>query len=187
MDSRYVLARCLSEQERFDEAIELRRVELAWCREQHGDTDPSTLTSINGLAIDLREIGALDEAEALFRELVAGRQQVLEPGDFQIGRALGGLAKTLEESSNLKEALTYRQQTLDHRLAHEGTDAWWTNRGRLDLARVLHKLGNNSEALDQLHEFKASMARIDEPDDDDRKLISEAEELLRAVQVGKPE
>ena len=36
---------------------------------------------------------------------MAGRQQVLEPEDFQIGRALGGLAKTLEAAGKLEEAL----------------------------------------------------------------------------------
>ena len=44
------------------------------------------------------------------------RQQVLEPGDFQIGRALGGLAKTLEEAGKLEEAAAYRLKALDHRL-----------------------------------------------------------------------
>jgi nephrocystin-3 len=187
MSSRYGLARCLSDQERHAEAIPLRRRELAWCREQNGDTDPGTLTSINGLAIDLRETGALEEAEALFRELVAARQQVLEPGDFQTSRALGGLAKTLELAGKMEEALAYRQQALDHRESHEGPDAWWTNRERLDLARVLHKLGDNPEAAARLQELQASMARSNEPDDDNRKLISEAEELLMAVQGEAPE
>jgi nephrocystin-3 len=183
----YNLADVLSQQERHAEAIPLRRRELAWCREQNGDTDTGTLTSINHLAIDLRETGALEEAEALFRELVAGRQLVLEPGDLQIGQALGGLAKTLELAGKLEEALDYSKQVLDHRLAYEGPDAWLTNQARRDLARVLHKLGRNSEAAALLQELQASMAWINEPDDDDRKLISEAEELLMAVQGGKPE
>jgi tetratricopeptide (TPR) repeat protein len=177
----YSLAEVLSAQKRHAESIPLRQHELAWCREQNGDTDPGTLTSINALAIDLRENGALDEAEALFRELVAARQKVLEPGDFQTGRALGGLAKTLELAGKLEEALTYSQQALEHSLTHEGPDALWTNRERLDLARVLHKLGRNSEATSPLQELQASMARINEPDDDDRRLISEAEELFGLI------
>jgi tetratricopeptide (TPR) repeat protein len=166
------------------EAIPLRRRELAWCREKNGDTDPGTLTSINGLAIDLREIGELKEAEALFRELVTARQQILEPDDFQIGRAIGGLAKTLEAAGKLEEALIYSQQALDHRQAHEGPDAWWTNRERLDLARVLQKLGRYREASALLTELQESMSRNTEPDDADRQLITDAEELARSLEKG---
>jgi nephrocystin-3 len=178
----YNLADVLSQQERHAEAIPLRRRELAWCREQNGDTDPGTLTSINGLAIDLRETGALEEAEALFCELVKTCQQVLEPEDFQIGRALGGLAKTLEEAGKLEEALTYRRQALEHRLTHESSDAWWANRERLDLARVLHKLERNAEATALLQELMANIGRNIDPDDDDRQLQRDAEELILAIE-----
>lgn len=87
--SSYGLARCCSAQERYSEAIELLRVELAWCCQHNGDTDPDTLSSIYDLAIDLRETDELEEAEVLFRELLEARQQVLQPSDFGIGRALG--------------------------------------------------------------------------------------------------
>ena len=175
-------ANALSLQNHHAKAIPLHQRELAWYREHNGDNDLGTLNSLNWLAIDLRETSELEEAEALFRELLSVRLKVLDPADFQIGRALGGLAKTLEMAGKLEEALDYSQQALDHREAHEGPDAWWTNRERLDLARVLHNLGSNSEALDLLHEFKASMARIDEPDDDDRQMIREAEKLMRLVE-----
>ncbi|MEB3307904.1 MAG: tetratricopeptide repeat protein [Cyanobacteriota bacterium] len=117
---------------------------------------------------NLRETGALEEAEALFRELVTARQQVLEPNDFGIGRALGGLAKTLEEASKLDEARVYAQQALVHRLDHEGPDAWWTNRKRLDLARVVSRLGRSVEAMQLLDALQASITSNAEPDDDER-------------------
>ena len=107
--TRLNLARYFSQQKRYGEAIQLRRVELTWSRQHNGGTDPGTLTSINGLAIDLRENGKLVEAEALFCQLVAGCQQVLEPEDFDIGRAVGGLAKTLEAAGKLEEALEVGQ------------------------------------------------------------------------------
>ena len=110
---------------------------------------------------------------------------MLEPGDFGIGRALGGLAKTLEEAGKLEEAATYRLKALDHRLEHEGPDDWWTNRARVDLARVLQKLGRNSEAVPLLDELLASMSRNNEPDDDDRQLISDAAALRRAIETGE--
>jgi hypothetical protein len=43
---------------------------------------------------------------------MAGLKQVPESEDFEIGTALGGLAKTLEAAAKLEEARTYRQQTL---------------------------------------------------------------------------
>ena len=187
MRTAYNLADVLSQQERHAEAVPLRRRDLAWCRQNNGDRDPGTLNSINSLAIDLRETGELEEAESLFRELVTARRQVLEPGDFQIGRALGGLAKTLEAAGKLEEALTYSQQALDHRQTYEGPDSFWTNRERLDLARVLHMLGCNSEATARLQELQESMARINETDEDDGRLISDAEELMRQVEESFPE
>ena len=162
---------------RHSEAIPLRRRELAWCRKQNGDTDPGTFTSINALAIDLRENRELEEAEMLFRELVTTCQQVLEPGDFLIGRALRGLARTLEEAGKLEEAVSFAHQALDHRHAHEGPDAWVTNRNRLDLAQVLHKLGRSAEALSLLDQLQHSMGGIAEPEQEDRDLIEAAVEL----------
>ncbi|MCP9782127.1 tetratricopeptide repeat protein [Cyanobium sp. WKJ7-Wakatipu] len=173
---------CLFAQERYEEAIELLRSELAWRRQHHNDTDSGTLESIEALAIALRENGELEEAETLFRELLAARQQVLEPGDFEIGRVLGILAKTLEEAGKLEQAVDYGQQALDHCLTYEGPDAGWTNRERLDLAQVFHKLDRNKEALSLLEELQGSMARLDDPDEDDRKLADDAEELMRFIE-----
>jgi tetratricopeptide (TPR) repeat protein len=171
------LAELLSATGRPAEAIPLRRRELAWFRNQKGESDPEILMLIDSLAFDLHEVGELIEAEGLFRELVAGRQQVLDPSDFGIGRALGGLAKTLELVGKLKDAAVYGQQALDHRLKHEGSDAWWTNRNRLDLARVLFKLGPADEALQLLDQLQQSMGAISEPDQGDRDLIEAADEL----------
>ena len=179
----YDLAGVLSAQKRYCEAIPLRRRELAWCRQQNGDTDPGTLTSINDLALDLCETGELEEAEALFRELLEARQQVLKPSDFGIGLALRGLAETLEMAGNLEEAAAFAQQALDHRLEHEGPDAWWTNRVRLDLARMLRKLGRYAESLSLLDQLELSMKGIVEPDDSDTGLQEETEALRRGLET----
>jgi tetratricopeptide (TPR) repeat protein len=181
------LTNLLSVQERYEESITLRRQELEVAAKRNGRDAIDTLTSINGLAIDLRENGEIEEAETLFRELVSGRKQALEPGDIYIGRALGGLAKTLEAAGKLEEALNYTQQALDHHLEHQGTDDWHTNRKRFNMARLLHKLDRNTEAVELLRELQVSMGRNDEPDDDDRQLISDASELLLLIDKGLPE
>jgi len=177
------LAAVYSSQRRYLDAIPLRRRELAWCREQNCDTDPGTLTSINALAIDLREAGELEEAEALFRELLASRQKILEPSDFGIGRAFGGLAQTLELAGRLEDAAAYRQQALEHRIKHEGPDAWWTNRNRFDLARILQKLERFDQSTALLDELQTSIAGIEDPDQEDQELLAEAAELRASIQV----
>ena len=182
MASRHGLARCLSRMKRYDEAIELRRNYIAWSCQANGDNDPSTLASINELAIDLRQSGHLNEAETLFRELFSSQLQVLDPSDFQIGRALGGLSKTLELAEKLEEALSFAQQALDHRFKHEGPDAWWTNRERLDLGRLLVKAGKHPEAHANLTTLSKSMALVEDPDDQDLMLIDEASALLQTLQ-----
>jgi tetratricopeptide (TPR) repeat protein len=183
MSSRYGFAACLSAQGRTAEAIPLMQKLLSWHREQYGDIDKKTLTIINDLAIDLRDNGNMEESEILFRDLISARQKVLEPGDFDIGRALGGLAKTLEKAGKLEDAATYRQQALAHRLEHEGTDAWWTNRNRLDLAMILQELERFDQSIALLDELQISMAGIEDPDQEDQELLAEAAELRASIQV----
>jgi tetratricopeptide (TPR) repeat protein len=177
----YVYAKYLSEESRRAESIDMRRKELLLRRQLYGDADSNVLISLNELAIDLREIGELQEAEILYRGLVGASQQVLDQGDFQIGRALCGLAKTLERAGNLEEALYFSQQSLNHRLSHEGPDAWWANYERFLHARILHKLGRQPEAMVLLQEIHTSMSCIDNPDEGDSQLINDAAKLLRAV------
>ena len=108
---------------------------------------------------------------------------MLEPSDSGIGRALGGLAKTLEKAGKLEEAAVYRLKALDHRLAHEGPDAWWTNRERLDLARIVHKLGRSADATQLLDALQASITSNAEPDDDDRQLLADAAALRCQIEA----
>ena len=49
---------------------------------------------------------------------------------------------------------------------------------------MLQKLGRNSEAVPLLDELLASMGRNNEPDDDDRQLLADAEELMRSLDEG---
>jgi len=117
----------------------------------------------------------------LFRELLAGRQEVLEPKDFGIGRALGGLAKTLENAGKLEEAAACRQKSLDHRVTYEGSDSWYANSNRLELARALHKLHRSAEAQELLIQLQESMSTIDEPDQADKDLREATQELLAQI------
>jgi len=182
LNTAYKLAEVLSQLGLHQEAIALRRRELAWCRQENGDSDSNTLVSINQLAVDLRESGELEEAESLFRELVKTNQEVLEPGDFDIGRALSGLAKTLEAAGKLEEALDNAQQCLNHRLEYEGPDSFYTSRNRIDVARVLHKLERDPEALVLLSQLDASLNSESELSDDEQQLLADASALRSAIE-----
>jgi len=135
------------------------------------------MVSINALAIDLRESGELEEAEKLFRELIASQVKVLEESDFQIGRALAGLAATLELANQLDEALVHRQAALAHRIEHEGPDDFWTNKSRLGTAELLLKLQRSSEAAPLLEEIVNRMSSQEELDKADEELLAEAKKL----------
>ena len=180
-NTRYFLANLLSYQRRYSESIPLLRLEWSIAEQRDGRNAPGTLSSLNQLAIDLRETGELEEAETLFRELLEARRQVLKPSDFGIGQALGGLAKTLEEAGRLEQAAAIAQQALDHRHEHEGPDSWWTNRKRLDLARLLQKLGRDAEALPLLEQLQASLGNLDHPDDEVPHLLAAACDLLNLI------
>lgn len=78
----------------------------------------------------------------------------------------------------------YSQQALEHRLSHEGPDAWWTNRERLVMARLLHALGRSKEAALLLDQLNNSMACLADPDDDDHQLLADAAALRRALEAG---
>ena len=182
MESRYGLAGCLSAQGCYLEAIEVRRVELAWCKQQNGDTDPSTLTSAHYLAIDLREASKLEEAEVLFREVLSAREKVLDPEDFKIGQTLVELAKTLEQGGKWEQALEFLQQAFQHHQRHQGPEAWWTNRIRLNLAIIYLKLGESSAALSLLDQLQKSMKDISRPDDLDTEPMEEAEALKNDIE-----
>jgi tetratricopeptide (TPR) repeat protein len=172
-------------QGRYREAVSMRRRELVWMRQHKGDTDEGTLSSINALAIDLRETGELQESEMLFRELVNGQMKTLRPEDIQIGRALGGLAITLELTGKLDEALQHRQASLEHRLEHRGVDDYWSNQARLKTAELLYKLKRSGEALQLLEELVASMSVLDELDGSDRQLIDQAKLLSEEIRSSK--
>ena len=64
-----------------------------------------------------------------------------------------------------------------------GLDAWWTNRERLYLVHVLHKLGRDSEAINYLDELEQHLLSIAIPDNQAPQLLAEAIELRSALGV----
>ena len=87
------------------------------------------------------------------------------------------MAETLEKGGQLKEALIYAQQCFDHRLQYEGKESFYTNRNRLELARVLNKLERKREAMNLINEIQAIFEKIEELDENDQDLLSKVSEL----------
>jgi tetratricopeptide (TPR) repeat protein len=164
-------------------ALPILEEHACWCRGREGEHGAIYLEASRLIAVSYRQMGLLDKAEALFLELVTDCNQVLEPGNFKVGSALAGLAKTLEAAGKLEEALIYAQQALDYSLVYEGQDSWSTNSDRLDLARVLHKLGRDIEAINYLDELQQRLGNIAVLDDQDRQLLAEVIELRTALGV----
>ena len=173
-------------------ALPIIRQHAGWCLEERGKQSAEYLKAARLFAVALRETGRLKEAETKFKEVISSLNDVSNARSHKKikkdaigGLSLGGLAQTLELAGKLEQALEFRQQALDHRLAHEGPDAWWTNHERLGLARVLHALGRSKEAALLLDQLNNSMACLADPDNDDRQLIADAAALRRALEAGE--
>jgi hypothetical protein len=86
-------------------------------------------------------------------------------------------------AGQLEESLVFAQDALDYRLQFEGPDAWWTNKKRLDLARILQKRERLDQATALLDELQISMAGIEHLVQEDHELLAEAAELLASIQT----
>jgi len=182
----FLLADFLSGQERFSEAINLRRRELEWSRLRNGNSHSETLTSILSLAIDLGMADEYAEAEELFREIINNYTLAFVPGDTRAGHALHGLAKTLYLTGKYNESAIIGQKALDFWLDHEGASCWEAKVERRNLAKTFYKLGQRKEARVQLEELIKNINPDDESGDD-RQLASDAEKLMRQLKDTPPE
>jgi len=54
----------------------------------------------------------------------------------------------------------------------------------LALARLLHKSERSDQSLLLLFDLLTSMKQLTEPDEDDRSLITEAEQLIESIRFG---
>ena len=111
------LAMLMTNQDRYEEAIDFRYRNLAWVRDQYGADHRLTLVEINQLAWDLRKAKRFLESERLYREFLSRSPRVLDPGDLEIGFALLGLAQTLEKTGQNAEALIIRERHREYRSA----------------------------------------------------------------------
>ena len=185
-NSRILLAKLMTDLNRRNEAVLLLEAEA----EVTGKDDEGRLGDVIqyliALVFEMHDNECLKEAESHFSILLSLCHAKLAAGDFQIGRVLAGLSKTLEQAGKLDEALDYAQQCLNHRLEYEGPDSFYTNRNRFDVVPLLHKLERDSEALLLLNQLDASLTTKSELSDDEQQLLADAS-ALRATIEGEPE
>jgi tetratricopeptide (TPR) repeat protein/ABC-type dipeptide/oligopeptide/nickel transport system ATPase subunit len=105
MAVQHELARCLSKIGRYNEAIDLRSIELKWCLEHFGDDDPETATSLQWLGEDLISAGRLEEARKVLSQCLEIRRSNLglnHEDTKRIRQSLARLEKLAGEHFGLK-------------------------------------------------------------------------------------
>ena len=80
------------------------RKNTAWCEAHLGPDDRDTLSSLNNLAISLKNRGVLDEAEPLYRRALEAQERTLGPEHPDTLAGLTNLASLLRERGALDEA-----------------------------------------------------------------------------------
>lgn len=106
------------------EAVRIMQESLALHRKVLGPRDLRTLTNMNLLASNLLLIGRMEEADALFHEVLPIARE-LYPGDIQTARALEGISNVLMRRGRAVEATAPAEEALAmaiHATGDEGLD-----------------------------------------------------------------
>jgi hypothetical protein len=96
-----------------DEAEELMRRTLESRRRVNGDGAMVTLTVVNHLGLLLLDRKKPGEAEGLFRELIAGIDNVVPEGHWILGQARVNLGECLIDLGKLEEARPWVEEGLE--------------------------------------------------------------------------
>jgi tetratricopeptide (TPR) repeat protein len=139
--------------------VQLRRAGELW-QGTEGDEGPNTLSNRSNVAWLLRQTGKLDEAEALFRQVLAARRRVLGPEHLDTTRTLNDLAAVLETQGKLDEAVELHRTALANLRRRLGNDAVDTLSSMGNLASALASQGKLDEAGTLLRERLATARRV---------------------------
>jgi Tetratricopeptide repeat len=93
------------EQGRFESSFDLETVVQKTRMDSQGREHPSTLTSMNSLARVLRDRGKIEEAEQMFREVLAIMQRVLGMEHPDTLTSMHNLAVALSDRGKRKDSL----------------------------------------------------------------------------------
>jgi tetratricopeptide (TPR) repeat protein len=154
MASRYDLACCLSRLERYDEAIDLRRIELSWCQGEEEVDPESMLISMLGLGRDLLAAEQPEEALDVLQDCLSQRQELLGSShdgtivtDPSLLEAFSGLALALIQLDRPAEAEPLYRRCLSGFEASRGPEHPYTMEMVFGLAETLTALERFREAI----------------------------------------
>jgi tetratricopeptide (TPR) repeat protein len=120
----------------------------------------STMASHNNLAVVLRELGRLAEAETEHRAVLDARARVLGPDHPDTLASRGNLTLVLRDLGRLAEAETEHRAVLDARARVLGPDHPDTLNSRNSLANVLRARGRLEEAGTEYRAVLDAMTRV---------------------------
>lgn len=115
-------------------------------------SEAQTLTSKNNLAMALRDVGRLVEAEELQGEVVREYTRIHGQEAYLTLNARNNYAGILETQGRLREALSENREILDIRRNRLGEDHLDTAVSKHGVARILGDLGEHGSALVLLNE-----------------------------------
>ncbi|KAK1973898.1 acyl transferase/acyl hydrolase/lysophospholipase, partial [Colletotrichum cereale] len=98
---------------KYREAEKMHRQTLELKEKVLGSENPSTLDSMNNLALVLRSQGKYHEAEQMHRQTLALREKVLEPESPSTLSSMNNLALVLESQGKYDEAEQMHRRTLE--------------------------------------------------------------------------
>ncbi len=122
----------------FQQALQIRQSVL-------GPENPDTLSSVNKLAIVLKDEGRYPEAEKLYRETLDVQRRVLGPEHRDTLDTMDGLANLLQNEGHYAEAEKLLRRTLDAQRRVVGPEDPRTLSSMNSLANVLEDEGNYAE------------------------------------------
>ncbi|KAK1641365.1 kinesin light chain [Colletotrichum phormii] len=135
---------------KYDEAEQTHRQTLELSQKVLGPENPSTLVSMNNLALVLERQGKYDEAEQMHRQTLELREKVLGPENPSTLVSMGNLAGVLERQGKYDEAEQMHRQTLELSQKVLGPENPSTLVSMNNLALVLERQGKYDEA-EQMH------------------------------------
>lgn len=133
-------------------------------RTRLGEDHPSTLTSVNNLALDLHALGDYRQARQLDEDTLDRRRRILGQDDPDTLVSANNLARDLRALGDFGQARDLDQDTLRRKRRTLGSDHSSTLISASELARDLRALGELGQARDLDQETLDGRERILGPD-----------------------
>jgi tetratricopeptide (TPR) repeat protein len=131
-------------QGRLEEGIPLQRKLLRLMQQRLQPDNPEIFTAKNDLALMLSDHS--EEAQQLYREALAGREQFCSPESEDVGETLHNLGVSLRCTGNLEESETLLRRALSIFEKRSGPTHWRTLMAEYSLAMTLRAKGAIKEA-----------------------------------------